>query len=151
MKAKVYPCERMNVDHIPQLIPDIARIVIGYAEVLKHPLKTGCCAVCGTPAKGYTSLCPQHQDICALCLNFRKVDAFHACESCTVRYDTDSWLLTAMGIVNGDIFTALYRDDESPIDMEFLISQSGIFDSLGDLAKPLREIPNSCIIRKSAK
>lgn len=118
----------MNVDHIPQLIPDLARIVIGYAEVFKRPFEKGRCVECREPTENHRQLCERHKNRCVFCLGS------HSNESCRAQYvccecedkllHHREWWLYARRVLGCNTFTAFYNDDDEPIDVEYLVEKS---------------------------
>ena len=102
--------------------PDgIDRIITGYIEIFKHPIQSGSCAVCGVACELHTNyVCDLHDKICAICLGTTAEEFMHVCKECMIKYDTKSWWYDVMEEINGDIFPAFYRDDETPIDIEYL-------------------------------
>ena len=102
--------------------PDgIDRIITGYIEIFKHPIQSGSCAVCGDDRKLHPNyVCDLHNKICAICLGTTAEEFMHVCKECIIKYDTKSWWDDVMNDIDGDIFPAFYRDDETPIDIEYL-------------------------------
>src|SRR5690349_4709861 len=96
---------------IAQFPKDVADIIIGYAEVFKHPVENGFCAVCRVPYNWYTNLCNLHHNLCVLCLCEAEVDSNYVCEQCRRKYHTQKWMFYVMASTNGDIFTEMYKND----------------------------------------
>lgn len=116
-------------EHLPQ---DLTNIVLEYVNVLKHPVEYGFCAVCRIPYKFYTNLCNLHNNHCVLCLEAAEVDYNYVCKRCAYEFNTEEWMHYVHCATNGDVFSAMYKDDEAPIDIEYLISQAKMFTEILD-------------------
>lgn len=120
----------MKVGDIPFIYPDLARIVIGYVEVLKHPIEIGRCAECRVEITDSYDMCKLHEKRCVVCLESKSDTDRWICGSCMEALGGWRWWEILVKITDRHVFATFYAEDEYPIDLEYLCDRMRVPDSI---------------------
>jgi len=112
----------------------LENIITGYVTVFKRPFKSSRCLACDKPAT-YFQFCHEHHTLCLFCCdntsqaidNDDDEDNFNPyviCDECEKRYRPDSWMPYIEKAYDysydENMYEIFYRDDDYPIDIEYL-------------------------------